>query len=169
MHFELGDHMAPAPGRAYSAVDRNRSRHAPLIWQRASPWSRMALVLVMVLACMPAAQAQMGGRRRQSGGQQQTSAPPPSIKVVPEPWPRLDPGAILCKSDNELIRYQMRIAGGSDAAAQGQALDCRVIKERTPIQILDHDGPSRTQVIATDAGKQTGWTDAFLPVKASSH
>jgi hypothetical protein len=82
---------------------------------------------------------------------------------VPEPSPRIDIGAILCKSRDDLVRHPMQIAAGPGVAVPRQAPDCRIIKEQTAIRILDRDGPSRTHVGLTDATKQTGWTDSYLP------
>ena len=123
------------------------------------------MAVALVLIATTAAQAQMGGRgRRQHDQQQQTStqsALPPGPVVIPEIWPRLDEGAVLCKSRDDLVRYQ-RLAGTADNAISG-ATACRVIQKQMGVQILDHDGPSRTQVVATDDTKESGWTNAYLP------
>ena len=61
-----------------------------------------------------------GGRHR---NQQQNGQPAPALAplpVVKEPWPRLDSGAIVCKSRDDLLRYQT----GSGAASTGPAPDC---------------------------------------------
>jgi hypothetical protein len=101
-----------------------------------------------------------GGRHR---NQQQNTQQAPALAplpVVKEPWPRLDAGAILCKTRDDLARYQMRGVGGSETT--GPAPDCHLIRKLTPIQILDRDGPSHTHVVTTDDAKQTGWTNAYL-------
>ena len=45
----------------------------------------------------------------------------------------------------------------------GKAPDCHTISRQTGIQILDRDGPSRTQIVTTDESKETGWTNSYLP------
>ena len=85
----------------------------------------------------------------------------PEIRVPAAAWPRLDPGAVLCRSENDLTRLAANRSGGSG----GGPADCRVVNTATPIQIIHRQGPGRTQV-QVSANNQTGWTDAWLPEKA---
>jgi hypothetical protein len=95
----------------------------------------------------------------------------PEVSAYPqrglsEAWPRLDPGAILCRTQEDLQRYadniQAQLAGSQ--AAGGAA--CVRITTRTAITILDRAGPGATHVRITKEPDRTGWTDAFLPSKA---
>jgi hypothetical protein len=101
-----------------------------------------------------------GGGQRQT--QTQTGASPPPPAIIPEVWPRLDPGALFCKTESDLIRYQTELAGrqASRAAAPPK---CRMIEETTGIIILDRPDLSRTKVELSTTTNQVGWTDAFLP------
>ncbi len=137
----------------------------------------LTITLTLLLVGVASSNAQMGGGQmggghdgRQNHRQQATqqSAAPPPPTAVPEQWPRLDIGAILCKSRNDLFRRQMRIAAGPGVAVSGPAPDCFVIQKQTGIQVLDRDGPSRTHVGLTDQAKQTGWTDTYLPPASPS-
>lgn len=143
---------------------------------------RLAITLMLLLGGVASANAQMGGgqmgggqigggqmggghgdrQRNQQKAPQQTPAPPPPA-VIPEPWPRLDIGAVLCKSRDDLVRYQTQAMAGSGGEAPQRPADCLIIQKRTAIKILDRDGPSRSHVISTDTLKQTGWTNAYLP------
>jgi hypothetical protein len=131
-------------------------------------WRRPALALILLLAETASAYAQMGGGR---GGRQrdQQQAPPKSqaptpLPALPEIWPRLEAGALICKSRDDLVRYQTQIANSASAApTAGQPSECRTISKQTGIQILDRDGPSRTQITTTDEAKETGWTNSYLP------
>ena len=125
------------------------------------------MTLLLLLSAMASAHAQIsGGHGRRQGHQQPTSqksqapTPPPD---VPQIWPRLEDGALICKSRDALVRYQTQIANSASAATAGQAADCHTIRKQTGIQILDHDGPSRTQIGTTDESKETGWTNSYLP------
>jgi hypothetical protein len=122
------------------------------------------MALLLLLGAMALAHAQIGGNhaRREKDQQQQSPAPMPSVAAVPEIWPRLEDGALLCKSRDDLVRYQTQIANGTTAIIAGPAPDCHTIR-KTGIQILDHDGPSRTQIVTTDETKETGWTNSYLP------
>jgi hypothetical protein len=126
-----------------------------------------AAAALLLLAALPAA-AQFGGGR--GGGQrgQQQQQPPSSSTTkpspgIPEPWPRLESGALLCKSRDDLVTYQKKIAGGAGIVAAQQATGCHSIRKQTAIQILDRDGPSRTEIVTSDDAKETGWTNTFLP------
>jgi len=125
------------------------------------------MALMLLLAAMSLAHAQIGGGhgRRQRDQQQtpqksQVPTPPPA---VPEVWPRLEDGALICKSRDDLVRYQTQNANNGSAATAGPASDCHTLRKRTGIQILEHDGPSRTQIVTTDESKETGWTNSYLP------
>src|SRR5271157_1064203 len=130
------------------------------------PWRRLAMALLLLLGAMASAHAQIGGghgrgqKNQQQTPQQSPARPEP---VVPEIWPRLEEGALICKSRDDLVRYQTQIANGASPTTAGQASDCHTIRKRTGIQILDHDGPSRTQIVTTDESKETGWTNSYLP------
>jgi hypothetical protein len=132
------------------------------------PWRGLAISLLLLLGAMASAHAQIGrghgGRQKdqQQTPQKQSPAPTPPA-VVPEPWPRLDAGALLCKSRDDLVRYQTQITNGASAATARQASGCHAIDKQTGIRILDADGPSRTQIVTTDEAKQTGWTNTYLP------
>lgn len=144
---------------------------------------RQALALLLLLGAAGAAQAQltggpvggssaggsfggpMGGGRGNHQGQALKAPPPaPPAPVAPEPWPRLDVGAIFCKSRDDLVTYQTQTTNGG--AGSSQPVSCTLIHALTAIQILDRDGPSRTHVVTTDASKQSGWTNAYLPATA---
>jgi hypothetical protein len=132
----------------------------------------LTIALLLLLVGATSANAQMGGGMMGGGhggrqGNQQeapqpTPATPPPV-ARPLPWPRLDIGAILCKSRDDLVRHQTQDIAGSDSEATGPAPACFVIQKPTGIKILDRDGPSRSHIRSTDALKQTGWTNAYLP------
>jgi hypothetical protein len=90
-------------------------------------------------------------------------APRKTTPFLPEIWSRLEVGALICKSRDDLVRYQTQIANGSSAITPGQRPDCHTIRKQTGIQILAHDGPSRIQIVTTDESKETWWTNSYLP------
>jgi hypothetical protein len=134
-------------------------------------WLRAAVALTLLLSAMASAHAQMGGGgghgHRQTDQQQspQNSQKPPPEPDVPEIWPRLENGALICKSRDDLVRYQTQLGNGPSATTAGEASGCHTIQKQTGIQILGRDGPSRTQIATTDDAKETGWTNSYLPSK----
>jgi len=125
---------------------------------------RFALLCAALLAAAPMASAQvildapgLFGKPKQ--------APPPPPRTAPLLWPRLDPGAVLCRSEDDLDRHAAnmtaRVNGGDT-----QAANCRVIAQPVGIQILSREGPGHTKVKLTAPGNEIGWTDVWLPEKA---
>ena len=106
------------------------------------------------------------GTHRQSKGQSTSSklapAAPSPVASVKDPWPRLDAGAILCNSRDDLVRYQKQVATGS---ASSPAPDCRIVEGRIGVKVLARDDPSHTQVALTDNPQKSGWTDVYLSSK----
>jgi hypothetical protein len=94
------------------------------------------------------------------GGMLAKKAPTPMAPDVPAPpmtWPVLNRGAVLCRSEDDLLRRAAVLSG-----EQAGPADCRPITASTAIQILQRAGPGRTEVKLTVRG-ETGWTDAWLP------
>lgn len=87
----------------------------------------------------------------------------PDVKAQLLAWPRLDPGAVLCRSEADLNRLGLRRAGES---VDGP-IDCQIIRAATGVSIVQRKGPGKTEVTTGDAKTQaSGWTDAWLPEKA---
>jgi len=88
---------------------------------------------------------------------------PPEVKSQPLAWPRLDPGAVLCRTEADLDRLGERRRG---EAVDGP-IDCQIIRAATAISIVQRKGPGRAEVKTSGRGADavTGWTDAWLPDK----
>jgi hypothetical protein len=95
------------------------------------PWHRPAMVLMLFLGAMASAHAQIGGgnghRQRDQQQTPQKSQAPTPMPAVPEIWPRLEEGALLCKSRDDLVRYQKQNADSASATTAGQASECHTI------------------------------------------
>ncbi len=96
-------------------------------------------------------------------GLTRTPAKPDVPEVKPQPhaaWLRLDPGAVLCRTRDDLDRLAARRHGEVVAGP----VDCRVIHDPTAVSIMQRNGSGRTEVrMTTSKGEDTGWTDAWLP------
>ena len=87
----------------------------------------------------------------------------PDVKTTPLAWPRLDPGAVICRSESDLGRLVARRRG---EPVEGP-VDCQVVRAATGIAIVQRKGPGMTQVTTNNpASGGAGWTDAWLPDKA---
>jgi hypothetical protein len=87
----------------------------------------------------------------------------PEVKTPPQAWPRLDPGARLCRTEPDLDRLAARRNGEDD----GGPINCQMVRDPTAITIIQRRGPGKTEVTYTSGQVgTTGWTDAWLPDKA---
>ncbi|HEX3402348.1 MAG TPA: hypothetical protein VHT74_18710 [Acetobacteraceae bacterium] len=124
------------------------------------------VLLVAAICCIGSAASAQNVIFDAPGLMQGKKAPgPPPPRPPPTVWPRLDPGAVLCRTEDDLDRH----AANNTARVSGsdtQATDCRIVSQPTGIQILSRQGPGRTQVKLSIPGDVTGWTDVWLPEKA---
>jgi hypothetical protein len=114
---------------------------------------------------LPGGGTHLRGGSGNAATQQAPRTAPTALKVQPEVWPRLDPGAMLCGSEDALKQYQEAMATASPDAPPPLPEGCKRVLEQMPISIVQRDGPSRVMVKATQPPDRTGWTDAWLPEK----
>ena len=88
---------------------------------------------------------------------------PPEVRGPLQAWPRLDPGAALCRTEDDLDRLAARHRGDPVSGPIG----CQIMRAATPISVIQRKGPGRTEVRTNnpDAGG-SGWTDVWLPERA---
>jgi hypothetical protein len=128
------------------------------------PWWSVLIPLALACLALPAS-AQVILDAPGLMGPKKTPPPPPASRAPPTVWPRLDPGAVLCHTEDDLDRHASNMTARVSGIAT-QTTDCRVISRPTGIQILSRQGPGRTQVKLSTPGDVTGWTDVWLPDKA---
>jgi hypothetical protein len=89
----------------------------------------------------------------------------PDVKAQPLAWPRLDPGAVLCRTEADLDKLGARRRGET---VEG-SIDCQIVRAATAISIVQRAGPGRTEVKTSDpkVDAVSGWTDAWLPAKGT--
>jgi hypothetical protein len=125
----------------------------------ARPWL-LALPLVLAATSTLAQTHPPSDSALNFGGVLAKKAPAPTVPDVPAPpsaWPRLDPGAVLCATEDDLVRRAEILRG-----EQAGPADCHQITQPTAIHIVQRAGLGRTQVQIT-GHTDTGWTDAWLP------
>lgn len=76
-------------------------------------------------------------------------------------WPRLDPGATICKTQEDLLRLAEVRRG-----VPGERPQCQFIQTPTAVSIVRRAGPGQTEVSLTNQNGLDGWTDAYLPDRA---
>jgi hypothetical protein len=131
-----------------------------------------SLLLALALTIPPAlAQIIPGSSRGGHRGRRQQNhsavQQPPQIKPDPQPWPRLDPGAVVCRSSADLVRYQTELGGAASTPVPVPS-GCQIIQHTVGVKIIGHDGPSRTNVTISGSRLTTGWTNVFFPANPPS-
>jgi hypothetical protein len=120
-------------------------------------WIVLPLVSIMPAAAQTAppsdSRVNLGGML----AKKPTAPTMPDVPAPPSAWPRLDPGAVLCRSEDDLARRAAFMRG-----EQAGPADCRPISQPTAIQIVHRAGLGRTEV-RINGHSDTGWTDAWLP------
>jgi hypothetical protein len=89
----------------------------------------------------------------------------PDVRAQPLAWPRLDPGAVLCRTEADLNKLGARRRGETVDGT----IDCQIVRAATAISIMQRSGPGRTEVKTSDpkVDAVSGWTDAWLPDKGT--
>jgi hypothetical protein len=126
---------------------------------------RVGLIAAAIAGFVPSALAQHVLFDAPSAVSPNRAPPPVQPLRATTAWPRLDPGAVLCRTEDDLDRH----AANMTARVSGrttQPADCQIIGQPTAIQILTRQGLGRTQVRMSPPGTATGWTDAWLPDRA---
>lgn len=130
-----------------------------------------ALTVALVLATTPVpAQRPVGSTDETTpGGPGQRQRGPvaaPGSRFARAPWPRLDAGAFLCRTPEDLAQHHVAVAARLDGGHAAEPPGCRMIQGQTAVSVLAREGPGRTQVRITATPTETGWTNSFLPDKS---
>jgi hypothetical protein len=139
---------------------------------KCSPILFRASLVLASLALPPAASAQgipgapdLNSRRGAGNGSATPNRPEPLLSTAARvPWPRLDQGAVVCRTRDDLRMHaeviQARARGTPYA---GPAPDCRILGTPVAIDIVTRESPAATEVKLKDPPVGTGWTDTYLP------
>jgi hypothetical protein len=80
------------------------------------------VALLLLFGAIASAHAQIPGHAHSQKNQQPTPQQTPTpmdMPNVPEIWPRLEDGALICKSRDDLVRYQTQTANAASGATAG--------------------------------------------------
>ena len=98
-----------------------------------------------------------GGRNQKGGTPANTDENVP--KLAPQPLQRLDAGALLCKTENQLLQHESAVAARLDGQDAPEPVGCHLVQTMTAVAVVDRHGQNRTEV---KAGDQLGWTDSIV-------
>ncbi len=101
------------------------------------------------------------GRRGRGGSSAPAAAPTSILKAAPRQ--RLDPGALVCRSEAELKQHQSAVAARLDGRDLPEPSGCRLIGTMTAVNVVERHGLAATQVRLPGPPEQTMWTDAAIP------
>jgi len=136
------------------------SFHIGEVEMRASCLWRLWLTGTLLVAAAPMLQAEPPANLTFEGmiGKKPPKPTTPDVRAPPIVWPRLEAGAVVCRTEADLLRRAAAMRGEGNGPA-----DCRVIGALTGIQIVARHGPGRTEVRLSGHSNEPAWTDAWLP------
>ena len=122
-------------------------------------WLPVTLTAAILLAAPPLSRADPAPRVNYGGmlAKKPEQQAAPDVAAPPAAWPRLDSGAVVCRTQADLQRHAAAMRGQPVGSA-----DCHLIGRATAIAIVAREGPGQTEVTITGTG-ETAWTDAWLP------
>ncbi len=125
----------------------------------------VAIAVVCALASADGARAQ----RRQHDDTDDKLPPsvPPALSTLPPTrgisGPRLEPGAVLCRSELDLQhRAEVNRRSADNVPDPGNPLEnCHLLSRASGVEVVDKHGLGRTEVKVKPSG-ELGWTDAYV-------
>ncbi len=120
------------------------------------------------MVCVVAVAADASAQSRRNDDEKLPPSVPPAIPSLPPSrgiaGRRLDPGAILCTTEQDLAnRAAVNARRENGDADPGDPLaGCRIISQPYGVDVVARHGLGRVQVKLKPSG-QVGWTDAYLP------
>jgi hypothetical protein len=106
-----------------------------------------------------------GERKSAPSGGTVTQHPGPTLSTAAKTaWPRLDAGAVVCRTRDDLRRHgQVIQARSTGTAFDGAPPNCRILGLPAAIDIVTRESPAATEVRLKDQPASTAWTDTWLP------
>lgn len=105
-----------------------------------------------------------GGRHGDRGKEPAQAEAPLNVPVAAKQLrTRLEPGALLCHSEEDLQGHQAAVAARLDGHPTQEPGGCHRLLAVTAVSVVERHGPARTEVRLPDPAETVGWTDAVVP------
>jgi hypothetical protein len=146
-----------------------------------------ASVAAMLLCCLalpvcawpqqpddPRGSGQSDGGEERHHGHADKPADLVPLKPVVQPRQRLDAGALLCHTEAALQQHQAAVVARLSGGTAQEPTGCRFVRDMVAVDVLQRDGPARTEVrlhdasaqggpaVAAGASGEVGWTDSMV-------
>ncbi len=105
-----------------------------------------------------------GGRRGERAGDPAQAETPLNVPVAAKPpRTRLEPGSLLCRTEEDLQAHQAAVAARLDGHPTQEPGGCHRLTALTAVSVVERHGPARTEIRLPDPAETVGWTDAVVP------
>ena len=105
-----------------------------------------------------------GGRQSEPARDPAKAEAPLNVPVAAKPpRVRLDPGALLCRTEEDLQDHQAAVAARLDGHPTQEPGGCHRLSAVTGVSVVERHGPARTEVRLPGPAEAVGWTDAVVP------
>ena len=101
-----------------------------------------------------------GGRRQRSGPAGVPAQDAPQLKR--DPAQRLDAGAVVCRTEADLLQHQAVILARLNGGNAEEAASCRLVRAMTAVAVVERHGLASTEIRLPGSPEQVGWTDAAV-------
>ena len=102
------------------------------------------------------------GRHGDAGSSQSGPEAMPELKPIVAPRQRLDVGALLCHTEEQLKQHQAAIRARLEGRSAPEPGGCHIVAETIAVAVLRRDGQALTQVQIAGDAPVVGWTDAVV-------
>ncbi len=104
------------------------------------------------------------GRHGEAAKDPAQAQAPLNVPVASKPpRVRLDPGALLCRTEDDLQGHQAAVAARLDGHPMQEPGGCHRLSATTAVSVVERHGPARTEVRLPGPEEAVGWTDAVVP------
>ena len=101
-----------------------------------------------------------GSRRQRSGPAGAPAQDAPQLKR--DPAQRLDAGAVVCRTEADLLQHQAVILARLNGGNAEEAASCWLVRAMTAVAVVERHGPASTEIRLPGPPEQVGWTDAAV-------
>ena len=129
---------------------------------------RTVLAAVAVACALASADAALAQRRQRDDTEDKLPpSVPPAVSTLPPTrgisGPRLEPGAVLCRSETDLEhRAEVNRRRVDNVPDAGNPLEnCHLLNRTSGVEVVDKHGLGRTEVKVKPSG-ELAWTDAYV-------
>ena len=117
----------------------------------------------------PSSQGRHHGHGQHKPDEEPDAASANLPKLLVAPRQRLDAGAVLCGTEDQLRQHQAAIKARMAGQRLGEPAGCHFVPEMVKVSVVSRDGVAATQVQMPGDKPVSGWTDSMVHDQAAAY